>query len=72
MLEFIGITILVCLVFMGLYRLICGDNPRCKYFTVKRYENYAWFDKELEKEPDEQIASPGTCGGKVVSLDREK
>ena len=72
MLESIGITILVCLVFMGLYRLICSDNPRCKYFTVQRYENYDWFDKELKKESDEQIDSPGTCGGKGEPLDREK
>ncbi|NOR41647.1 MAG: hypothetical protein GQ537_10605 [Gammaproteobacteria bacterium] len=72
MIEFIGITVLVCLVFMGLYRLICGGAPPCKYFTARRYESYDWFDKELEKETDEQTALHGACGGKVPPFDQEK
>lgn len=72
MLEFIGITVLVCLVFMGLYWIFCGDNPQCKYLTVRRYENYDWFDTELEKESDEQIAFPWACKGKVAPFDQGK
>ena len=72
MFEFIGITALVCLVFTGLYRFICGGAPPCERYTVQRYENYDWFDKELEKEPEERPALAGTCGDTAAPVNREK